>query len=320
MTVFTDKHNEWTRAMCGDGDSSPNGIHSQIGRLVWSAAWFRVVLRAREIASSHDNTSSSLNAALHAWIDSVFLDSFLVKVRRLAGGGNDALVGKDACYSLSALLKDIHKHRHLLTRENLLSLDNLSFDISALKVREDEYWREHAREGEALFIPPHLDTRRSEQRNAEIDHLCETTAADRKQSDIVQGAALENIQDRLATLAAICLYTNQFIAHAAPMESRRGDKRGNADDLRIGIRDLWTALENLCRAVASLDGWLIGRTSHAFLPSMYTHEWRDIDAPFVQSESVPALLNFWKQLEAEAMDWGDPSIALKSDGSGAITP
>lgn len=307
MTAFTDKHNEWTRAMRGDGESSPNGIHSQVVRLVWSAAWFRVVLKAREIASSHVNTSSSLNAAFHAWIDSVFLDSFLVKVRRLAGGGNDSLIGRDACYSLSALLKDLKKHRHLLTREHLLSLDNLSFDICALKVKEDEYWREHSREGEAIFIPPHLDTRRSEQRNAEIDRLCQTSAVDRKQSDVVQEAVLESIHDRLATLAAICLYTNKFIAHAATMESRREDKRGNADDLRIGIRDLWTALENLCRAVASLDGWLIGRTAHAFLPSMYTHEWLGIATPFVQPDSVPVLRAFWKQLESEAMEWGSPS-------------
>jgi hypothetical protein len=309
MSLFTDKHNEWTRVMRGDGESSQNGIRSQIVHLVWSAAWFRVVLRAREIASAHEIPTSNLNAALHGWIDSLFLDSFLVKVRRLAGGDNDAIVGRNACYSLSALVKDLKKNRHLLTREHLLSLDNLSFDISALKVREEEYWREHAREGEVLFIPPHLDTRRSEQRNTEIDRLCEIAAADRKQSDVVREAVLESIQDRLTALAAICLYTNKFIAHAATMESRRQDKRGNADDLHIGIRDLWVALENLCRAVASLDGWLIGRTAHAFLPCMYTHEWRGIAAPLVQPESVPVLQEFWKQLEAEAMKWGNPTIA-----------
>jgi hypothetical protein len=320
MTVFSDKHNEWATVMRGDGESSPNGIHSQIVRLVWSAAWFRVVLRAREIASSHDNTSSSLNAALHAWIDSVFLDSFLVKVRRLAGGDNDALVGRAACYSLSALLKDLKMHRHLLTREHLLSLDNLSFDISALRVREDEYWREHAREGEALFIPPHLDTRRSEQRNVEIDRLCHTTAACRLLSDTVQETVFTEIEGRLTGLATLSLYTNKFIAHAATAESRRDDKRGNADELHITISDLWSALENLCRAVAALDGWLIGRTAHAFLPSMFTHEWRGIAAPFVQPESVPALREFWKQLEEEAMDWGNPGISLKSEGSEAITP
>jgi hypothetical protein len=320
MTGFIDKHSEWTTSMRGDGELSLNGIHSQIVRLVWSAAWFRVVLRARELASSRDNTSSGLNTALHAWIDSVFLDSFLVKVRRLAGGDSDALVGKDACYSLSALLKDLKQHRHLLTREHLLSLDNLSFDISALKAKEDEYWREHAQEGRAFFIPPHLDTRRSEQRNAEIDYLCETTAASRKLSDVVQESVLEGIQGRLANLAAVCLYTNKFIAHAATTESRRGDKRGNVDDLHIGIRDLWAALENLCRAVTALDGWLIGRTAHAFLPAMYAHEWQGIDAPFVPRESVPILRDFWKQLEAEAMDWGNPSVPPLSNRCGAITP
>jgi hypothetical protein len=298
--------------MRGDGDSFANCIHSQIVRLVWSAAWFRVVLRARELATADDSGDRILNAALHSWIDSVFLDSFLINVRRLAGAENDGLIGKHACYSLSALLRDLRTHQNLLTRENLLSLDNLSFDIALLRQREEEYWREHSREGKALFIPQHLDERRSEQRNIEIDRLCLTTADCRRLTDTVRETVFTDIESRLTRLASLSLYTNKFIAHAATAESRRADSRGNADELRIKISDLWLALEDLCRTVAALDGWLINRTAHAFLPSMFTHEWRGIAAPFVQAESVPVLRDFWKQLETEAMGWGVPSIAFVS--------
>ena len=308
MPSFAEKHAEWTAAIRGDAQRPSNAIQWQVVELVHSAAWYRVILRARELSQSTQAKAPNLNPHLHRWIDTCFIHSFLVGVRRLAGGHLDSLAGPKSCNSLTALLRDLQKHRSLLTREHLLSLDNLPFDLVKADIELDKYMR--AQVGSWHFIPPALDVRHGKERNAEIDRLCGVSASERSLLDTVHPDVLASLEARLSTLSDISLCTNKLIAHASTLESRQTDMRGDVEQVRIAIKDLWGALEHLARSVAAMDGWLIGRSAHAFLPTMHNYEWRGIDCPLVETHNVPALQEFWKALEQEAADWGNPSAAF----------
>jgi len=310
MPTFTEKHAEWTAAIRGDALRPRNAIQWQVVELVHSAAWYRVVLRARQLADAGEGISPKLNPNFHNWIDECFTDSFFVRVRRLAGGDSDVLSGPMSCHSLSALLRDLKSNQSLLTRENLLSLDDLPFDIVETEQKLNKYLRDNKQTGEWLAIPSELDTRRSRQRNAEIDKLCGVSEATRSRTDTVHTAVFDSVRDRLLTLSDMTLITNKLIAHASTLQSRQTDKRGNIEKVQIAIRDLWGALEQLCRSVAAIDGWLINRSSHAFLPEMRKHEWRGIDCPLIETNDIQQLQDYWKELEKEASNWGDPSAAF----------
>lgn len=310
MPTFQEKHAEWTAAIRGDALRPRNAIQWQVVELVHSAAWYRVVLRARQLAIPGEETFPKLNPAFHNWIDTCFTDSFFVRVRRLAGGDSDVLSGPMSCHSVTALLRDLKSNQPLLTRENLLSLDGLPFDLVDVEQKLNKYLRDNHKDGEWLAIPSNLDTRRSRQRNAELDTLCRVSEATRSLTDTVHTAVFDNVGRRLSTLSNMTLITNKLIAHASTLQSRQTDKRGNIEQVQIAIKDLWGALEQLCRSVAALDGWLINRSSHSFLPEMRKHEWRGIDCPLIDTNDIPQLQDYWKELEKEASNWGDPSAAF----------
>ena len=112
MPTFTEKHAEWTMAMRGDDSRPRNSIHSQIVELVDSAAWYRVVLLARDLAPKGESATEHLNGPFHRWIDTTFSDSFFIRFRRLAGGTSDSLNGKRGCYSLLVLQLNAASNDH----------------------------------------------------------------------------------------------------------------------------------------------------------------------------------------------------------------
>lgn len=308
MTDFHERHALWVTAMRGDSVRPRNSIHSQIVELVDSAAWYRITIRARELAAQSEPPSPRLNGPFHCWIDTIFVDSFLVRVRRLTGSPRDALEGRDSCHSLMPLLRDLLDHRPLLTRSNLLSLDGLPFDLHAASRLLNEYLKIHSVGNDWSEIPAHLDVRRGTLRNDELDRLCEVTADNRALDDVISKTSLEGIQQRLVSATeSLSLLTNKLIAHASTLESRQTDSRGDIEKTRITLGDFWAALECLCRTVGSLDGWLINRVSHDFLPDMHGHHWLGIDSPLVQPSDIPHLREYWDKLQDEARIWGAPA-------------
>ena len=306
MPTFTEKHAEWTMAMRGDDSRPRNSIHSQIVELVDSAAWYRVVLLARDLAPKGESATEHLNGPFHRWIDTTFSDSFFIRVRRLAGGTSDSLDGKRGCYSLLALIRDLRANRSLLTRGNLLALDDLPFDLAAA----DRLLEDTSRKATGwVAIPSRADVRRSKRRNAEIDQLCGVDEAGRSLTDTVLEEVFTDIEARLASATSdLNLITDKLVAHASTLESRQRHQK-DIETISITMNDLWSAMECLCRSVAALDGWLITRMSHAFLPDMRTHHWNGIDFPLVQTHNAPQLKDYWKQLEKEATQWGSPPEA-----------
>lgn len=304
MATFAEKHAEWTTVMRGDDSRPRNGIHSQIVELVDSAAWYRVVLLARDLAPQGESATEHLNGPFHRWIDTTFSDSFFIRVRRLAGGTSDSLDGTRGCYSLLALLRDLRAHRSLLTRHNLLSLDDLPFDLAAADRLQDEMLR---KANDWVAIPRQADVRRSKRRNAEIDQLCGVDEATRSLTDTVLDVVFTDIDARLTSATSDLNHiTDKLIAHASTLESRQRHKK-DIEAISITMNNLWSAMECLCRSVAALDGWLITRMSHVFLPDMQTHHWNGIDFPLVQTHNAPQLKHYWKTLEKEANEWGTPS-------------
>jgi hypothetical protein len=156
-----------------------------------------------------------------------------------------------------------------------------------------------------------MDVRRGRARNTEIDRLSGVPENQRTLADVVSDKVFADLEARLDSATSdLILVTNKLVAHASTLESREHDKTNDVESTRVTIKDLWNALECLCRSVAGLDGWLINRTSHTFLPDMRNHHWNGIDFPLVETHNIPKLMDYWKHLEEEASDWGIPAKAL----------
>lgn len=304
MKIFSEKHAEWMAELNGD-DS--NAIFRQISHLSWNIAAYRTVQHARLLLPADERGGVELNPMVHHLFDECFFTAQAIAVRRLTENGQRT--GKKAVYSLRTLVEDMRRHRHLLTRENFLRLDNLPFDCAATAKAEWEHIL--SRESGPFSVPAHLDAFQCELRNAQVDKLCGATPETRQKSDLVLESVLDNFVARLEEAQGLGNFVNKVVAHLARPESRA---QVSADDLRPTFQHLWRAYEVICRVANLLDVCFLARSSHNFVPMFHGDQLVYIERPLVTSENVERLRDQWNQWDKETASWSEPDLEWLTTG------
>lgn len=298
---FAAKHAEWNNALNGE---DRNAIFRQINEMTWDMASHRAIYEARRLNPKDSQGGLQVSPLLHNLLDHCFFRSQLHTIRRLAA--KQATSPKRQVHSLRALLDDMQKHIHLLTRRNLLSLDNYPMDVEEVRRAKLAREHQHIQAGEdSWWTPPELDDFLIDRRHHEIDRLCGVTPATRNPFNQVSPAVLDRM---IAALERVCgkptLWVDKILAHAATPESRA---IVNADGITLRLKDLWRAHEVVFRVANAMDCWFVSRATHMCVPSSARDPFRHLDRPLVTSDQLPQVRAAWKRFDEEAQTWSDPA-------------
>jgi len=292
--TLAEKRKEWLEVLSGEDRHS---IISQITRMTWDDAAFRVVNEARRLAPRDPDGGRQLNGLMHSLLDRAFFASHLAAIRRLTDD-RYPLNGKKGVYSLPALLEDMRKHRELLTREAIFAAENLAYDFKPIQQRFDEY---ASKQKGAFDIPDDLCWFKHENRHEQIDRLANVQAQDRQSGDTVREKVLLDLQQKIekASEEVVC-HVNKFIAHAATPESRA---LVGADETGLTLNHLWRAHQHLCEVASFLAIYVLGDSFPGPLPIPQYDQFKYIERPLIAASQVDKLADLWRQIEKEADGW-----------------
>jgi hypothetical protein len=235
--------------------------------MTWDAAAFRVVNEARRLAPRDPDGGRQLNGLMHSLLDRAFFASHMAAVRRLTDD-RYPLNGKKGVYSLPALLKDMRKHRELLTREAIFAAEGLEYD---------------------------------EDRHKQIDRLAGVQAQDRQPGDTVREKLFIDLQQKMekATEDVKC-HVDKFIAHAATPGSR---EIVGADEAGLTLNHLWRAHQHLSEVAGFLGVYVLGDGCLGYLAIPQYNQFKYIERPLINASHIDKLQDFWRRIEDEYHDW-----------------
>ena len=287
---FISKRNEWLEHFAGEDE---NSITNQLYDLVWNTAVFRVINKSRSFALNDNGTYENC-AMVHGLINKCFSEYQFIAIRRLLDHD------KDRTYSLYALICDMEKNFHLITRLNYFKAYDVEYDVEKVKKQHDEYVDKQASGGnKAYSVPAHLIYRRVERMHTVFDILSNTKSDDRKTTDNVPGQFFGNLRNKLDKLEDIITYAHKFIAHLARPDDRR---KNDVDKINITLGKIWGAHEVICK-VATLIGKLFLEGCGGFLGTTQFDQFKNIDKPIVETENVAELISIWYKYLKETDSW-----------------
>jgi len=298
----------WIECLSGQ---DVNSIQAQLIELVLNVTAYRTVIEARRYAPAAPSGGLKISGLLHTLLDRCFWESQVMGVRRLMDTYPLEKTGRmdRSVFSLLALIGDIEKHAHLLTRENIFGAEQLSYDEVAAKKKEIEYCVEHSSgDQEAFFIPEEFSSSRISERHRQIDDLVGVSADRRHPQDKVPPEVLVALGNRIKCACnSIVEYANKYYAHPATPSSRDSSI---FDERNVTLKHLLEAHESLCRTAQFICLHLVGPMQYAtFLPVLPTDPLRYIHEPLLLEENVTNLRSFWSEQEKNMMSWQAWSVA-----------
>lgn len=290
LELFISKRNKWLDHFAGD---DRNSVTSQLHALVWNTAVFRVINKSRSFAKNENGTYENCGM-VHLLIDKCFSEYQFIAIRRLLDHD------KDTTYSLYALICDMEKNFHLITRFNYFKAYDVEYDVEKVKKQYEEYVAQQRSVGNNTFsVPSHLWYEQVEQMHIVFDILSNSNSADRKPSDSVQQLFFENLRNKLDKLEDIITYAHEFTAHLARPDDRR---KTDVDKINITLGKIWEAHEVICK-VATLIGKLFLDGCAGFLGTTQFDQFKNINKPFVETENIAELISVWDEYLKETESW-----------------
>ena len=301
MVSLKVKRKQWLKVLAGEDRHS---IIKQLSQLAWNAASFQVVNEARRVAPSDPEGGVQLNGLMHRLLDRGFFNDQIVGIRRL--NDNFPLEGTKGVLSLTGLLDDLLKHRHLLNRKDIFEAEGLKYDYDDVKEALQEYSRKKIEAGElSFYLPRDLVWERYELRHEDLDRLSGVQTDDRTPDDVIQESVLINLQLKVASACCdVITVATKFIAHAATPESRALVR---ADDVRLSLAQVRSAHRSLCEVTGFLAICVLGDSCPGFLATPQFDQFAHIEKPLIDKSEVPRLELLWDQLDTEyqaSSQWG----------------
>lgn len=269
------KRNEWLSVLSG---ADRNAICSQLSRMSWDIASFRSIVELRRLVPRDCDGSAKLNLLLHDLLDEGFFERQMLAIRRLVD--SYPLSGDKGSLCLTAVLDDMIKHRHLLTRQLMCGL-----------LRRK--------------LPPHAAPMLIQVIDERIDALAGIDPSRRANSDTISETVLQNLKRRITDAAAdVKTYVDKFIAHAATPGSRAVKR---ADDIRITLDHVGAAHRAMCEVTGFVLIRVLADSCASFLPVPQYDQFAYLDLPLADSDGLMRIKQVWRQVDDEcraASQWG----------------
>ncbi len=300
QAVMLKKWKEW---LCGEDVHS---VQQQIYRMMWDAAVFNLVKKARELAPKNEDDDVQWNQPISEFMLKAYFETQAMAIRRL-------LDCRDDVTSLGRLVKKLKENQHLLTRENILMGADCPYKYKDVLEQRNESGISGPELARAGF---------AEAMHIRIDVLTGVDMAKRKPTDRVNPEVVELLRARVAktegTCADISTYVNKFLAHCATAESR---KNKDADDIKLTLGKISEAQRTLCETAAFIAKYLLGEDFGQFVVSAGHDIFEHLTTPLATKEALPVLQQEWEDYETNTQRWADwdwqSEYATHSGGSGA---
>lgn len=287
-----DRLETWRRAL----DTEPQSIRRQLHQLAWDIASFRTVVRMVREHQPDGDGEIPLNGNVMSMLRDGFWTSTFLAFRRLVDGAD--LEGNRGVYSLQSVLRDIRKHRAMITRRAFVEvIAGLPYDPELV---EQEQWNYILAQpqGQGTWIPRELDAEPIRLRHAQFDFLSGKNPNERHPDDGIQDHVFDQLQARLNRAADIAEHVNVHYAHASTPESRqtRGLQQWNLDEAEDALRNLAETAEFMAR-------WFINEPIGSLLATPQFDQFRHLDRPLMPSGDMTPLHEEWNAFGERSERW-----------------
>lgn len=291
MCDLKKKFTEWKEWLFGEDVHS---IRNQIHRMTWDCAVFLCVKETRKYASLDEKGEPKLNPMIHHFINSSFLQTQALAIRRLL----DARPKGDV-WSLYCLISDMENYCELLTRENILKTHDYPYDYKA----EEERLLQLVPPNKPVWLPQEYQKCvHSEHIHKSIDNMLNITAGNRKPDDKIPNEIFAWLKNRLDSCKKIYDYVNKFLAHSAAPESRVSIK---ADEIKITLGHILNAHEIICQIAEFIGINFLNRSLGDPLAVPQYDQFEHFEKPWATEETIRKLYEFWHDYDQKTRQWAN---------------
>jgi hypothetical protein len=312
-----EKREEWIEMLSGNDQHS---INRQLAQMAWDTAAYRVINEARRLAPPVDSCDATgsvqLNGMMHELVDRGFFVCQIAAIRRLSD--SYPIGGDRGVWSLTGLLEDMLKHRHLLARRSIFEVEQIEYDRAAIERKLQEFLQKRAQTGEgSYFIPADCSFRDHDSRRRDIDSLAGVNPSSRQSDDQIRETLLQGLKEKISQpCQQVINHMNKFIAHAATPQCRA---IVNTEEAGITLNHLWEAQRHMCEVAGFLSIYVLGGPQQSFLPIPQYNLFQYIERPLANSADVPALRQVWNDFSTESGQWARWKPDGFSRGRGEVT-
>ena len=272
-------------------ESEPNNIESQIHRMLFHDLTYRAMASVRASLTA-DLPISARSATLAYLLDHGYVVSQVLSIQKLLDPRKDVI-------SVRRLLKDVEKHRGLITREVYVAGDGLPYDYASWgntvnrSDPEVQIWGIDA-PGLARFAI-------SKDLHEKFDLLSCKLAHERTREDLIPRSIFRTLDSWISgpTADEISDLRNSFIVHSAD-----GLRRGSAQFTGVKfsqIDELQRAIVRVERALT--DYVLTRRVAREVVPFPPLGLFSGLDAPYCPSSAQDSMHHRWNDMSENRNAW-----------------
>jgi hypothetical protein len=248
---------------------------------------YRVLSGPRGEANTEIAAKSGLLA--HT-LDQGYVAGQILAIRRLLDPRKDVI-------SIRRLLKDIQRHRGLITREIYVGHDGLPYNpdswLEFPETIENQIW--------GIEAPGLGNYLGSKTRHDRFDRLSGVAPSQRQRTDLIGEWIFEKLDQWLKTNPAEKLLTlgHKFFAHAADIGSRGSLEYSGV--LLSDVAEIHRAIVRVERAIT--DEILFIGIARNVVPMEPLGFLKNFDKPYALTSSIPKMQGMWNSLVAERNQW-----------------
>jgi len=299
VDILKERRELWLECLCGEDKHS---ISNQLYNLSWDLNIYLILNESRRYASKTETGELKQNSMLHNYLDRMFVENSLLKIRRLTDDyklNSESKTDKknSDVYSIISLLNDIINQSELFTRENVFLIENLEYDISKLENIKKQKIENRILKGKGFYwdtIENH--PLENKERHKSLDFLFKTNSENRKKSDKYEKVLITEIRDKIKDkVANVKIFADKLIVHSSTPESRSIKINEVSIQEIVNIYILLANVANFIRVYILNEKTIDNLVS----PNLHFNIFEYLDEPIVQIENIENLSKKWNEYQDE---------------------
>lgn len=283
LESYRAKREAWVAWLDGDPD---NAIWATLSQMVWTDVAFRSL---SELALKEE--ANCLNNSLVAEkLINGHVATQVLAIRRLMDRTRGVI-------SLRRLLTDIRSNYSVITRENYVCYDGLTYDYNEVQLAEIQarsgvvgvFWGET--KGPKAWSP-------SQMAHEQFDRLTGIEPSNRRREDRLPIILLDRIEEWLTSSDAESLanWSHAYLAHAGSQMSRE-----QIANVKITNDRITETIKTLTRVTEAVSAYLLydGGRLHGLMPTPQYDQFERLDRPAMSGDDVHRVHEIWRSLSDE---------------------
>lgn len=299
LSEYRTKRSDWVAWLNGN---DANGIWQQITALLWDGVLFQTINELRRKSVEDPSDGVGFNGSVLRLIDIGFATTQSMAIRRQCDK-SDSKNPKRGVWSLRALISDIRKHRHLITREIYVAHDGLPYD----DVEAFNLWANTKPGNEVSkavdFVPAKGKSAwgMSQHCHESFDKLACCPMLSRQREDLICQSWLDDLDAELDKCIDIQYYANKFVAHSANFKSR--EDFGSSSGF-VTLEKLQVCQKAIYQVASFLYGPILWIGEYGPLPIPPYNHLENLEKGWIAKDDAHQAYKLWSQHVRSVEEWG----------------